>query len=271
MVGAKATKTAQALSRIMPNVGGPSTSKRKLVTSVVHSQLLYAAPIWVPLLDKRPNSVIPIKGNTAKHIESAQRLMGLRVTRAYRTVSFKAATLVASMIPITLLAKERITAHNSTHKRQSLEDTRKDTMMMWQRDWDNTEKGRWTHTLIRNVEKWVSRGFGDVDYFLTQFFTNHGCFNAYLNKIKKIDSPKCSLCGAEFADAKHTIFECDAFVNWRRQLFVEIGRDLTPQNVVDNMLEGKRTWLLISTFIHRAMKYKCEAERTRQAAAPTDN
>jgi len=41
----KATRTASALSRLMPNVGGPSHNKRKLLTSIVHSQLLYATPI----------------------------------------------------------------------------------------------------------------------------------------------------------------------------------------------------------------------------------
>jgi len=78
----KATRTAQALSRILPNMGGSSTAKRKLLASFVHSQLLYAAPVWEPILNHRPDSVVPLKGDTAKHIKSAQRLMALRVTRA---------------------------------------------------------------------------------------------------------------------------------------------------------------------------------------------
>lgn len=36
-VGAKAMETAQALSRILPNLKGPTTAKRKLLSSVVHS------------------------------------------------------------------------------------------------------------------------------------------------------------------------------------------------------------------------------------------
>jgi len=60
--GAKAMKTAQASSRILPNCGGSSTAKRRLLTSVVHSQLLlYAAPIWEPLLDHRADSNIATK------------------------------------------------------------------------------------------------------------------------------------------------------------------------------------------------------------------
>jgi len=36
--------SAVALSRVMPNIG--RTGKRRLLSSVVESQLLYAAPVW---------------------------------------------------------------------------------------------------------------------------------------------------------------------------------------------------------------------------------
>lgn len=42
----KASRTAGALGRLMLNVGGPKPAKRVLLTSVVHSQLLYASPVW---------------------------------------------------------------------------------------------------------------------------------------------------------------------------------------------------------------------------------
>lgn len=45
VVSGKAQQTASALSRLMPNIGGSCTAKRKLLTSVVHSQLLYAVPV----------------------------------------------------------------------------------------------------------------------------------------------------------------------------------------------------------------------------------
>lgn len=43
-VAKKASKTAAALARLMPNIGGPSELKRKLLGTVVDSQLLYAEP-----------------------------------------------------------------------------------------------------------------------------------------------------------------------------------------------------------------------------------
>ena len=43
---AKAIQCGAALTRLMPNIGGPREAKRRLVTSEVKSKLLYAAPVW---------------------------------------------------------------------------------------------------------------------------------------------------------------------------------------------------------------------------------
>lgn len=118
------------------------------------------------------------------------------------------------MPPITILAKERTAVQNATNKSQALHDARRKTMLAWQQDWENAAKGRWTRTLIRDVGKWVNKGYGDISYFLTQALTNRGCFNAYHHKINKADSPICSMCDANIDDAKHTVFECDAYENW---------------------------------------------------------
>jgi hypothetical protein len=42
----KAEKTAAMLARLMPNLGGPSSTRRLLLTTVTTSGLLYGAEIW---------------------------------------------------------------------------------------------------------------------------------------------------------------------------------------------------------------------------------
>lgn len=44
-VAKKAESTATTLARIMPNIGGPSSRKRRALANVVDSVILYAAPI----------------------------------------------------------------------------------------------------------------------------------------------------------------------------------------------------------------------------------
>lgn len=46
-VTGKAARSAAALARLMPNISGPCQWKRRLLASVVESQLMYAAPVWI--------------------------------------------------------------------------------------------------------------------------------------------------------------------------------------------------------------------------------
>lgn len=97
-VADKASRTCACLSRLMPNRDGPVSSKQRLLASVIHSQILYAAPIW-------PGK----SGNCAamRKLASVQRRAALRVTSAYRTVSHGAIMVIAGMPPIDLLARQR--------------------------------------------------------------------------------------------------------------------------------------------------------------------
>ena len=47
IAAAKAIQCGANLARLMPNIGGPREANRRLVASMVHSKLLYAAgPVW---------------------------------------------------------------------------------------------------------------------------------------------------------------------------------------------------------------------------------
>ncbi|XP_053686516.1 uncharacterized protein LOC128736058 [Sabethes cyaneus] len=51
----KAAKAISALSRIMPNNFGPSSSKRRLLASVSSSILRYSGPAWITALQTQRN------------------------------------------------------------------------------------------------------------------------------------------------------------------------------------------------------------------------
>lgn len=95
---AKAERTVAALTRLMPNIGGPGEFKRRILYHVAQSVILYGAPIWRDAMGV----------NTYKNIlTSIQRKMTLRVIRAYRTVSAAAAAVLSSIPPIHLIVDER--------------------------------------------------------------------------------------------------------------------------------------------------------------------
>lgn len=101
---AKATESAKAIGRLMPNIGGPSMAKRAILATVVASKLLYAAPIW---------ATVGIK--TAKNraaMARVQRTIAIRVIREYRTISAEASSVISSTIPADLIAHERARIRN---------------------------------------------------------------------------------------------------------------------------------------------------------------
>jgi len=87
-----------ALSRMLPNIGGPKVGRRLLLARVVASVLLYAAPIWAKALH----------GNMSlrRKLAAPYRLSALRVISGFRTVSYDAALVLAGMIPVNILATE---------------------------------------------------------------------------------------------------------------------------------------------------------------------
>lgn len=98
-------RTAAMLSRLMPNIGGPRAGARKLYTNVLYSIALYGAPVWAGTM----KTDYQIK--TIMH--KAQRTMAIRTARCYRTVSYRAATTLAGIPPVELLA----VAYQQTYRR----------------------------------------------------------------------------------------------------------------------------------------------------------
>lgn len=91
-VANKAKRLVAALSRLMPNIGGPRSCKRRLLGSVVHSTILYAAPVRETALARK---------GARQLFSSLQRSVALRVASAYRTVSEEAALVLAGIPRLT--------------------------------------------------------------------------------------------------------------------------------------------------------------------------
>ena len=211
-VSRKASAVQGALSRIMPNIRGPRQTRRRLLATVVSSVLLYGAPVWAKSLDI---------ATYRKTMSSVQRLSAIRVASAYRTVSHDAVNVVASCPPIDILAEENQRQHRrkkDEQRRVLCEEERPESLRLWQERWDSSTKGRWTHRLIPDITKWVTRQHGEVGYYITQLLTGHGCFRAYLHRFKRSDSPNCHHCGDATEDMEHVFFRSPFYEGHGRNL-----------------------------------------------------
>lgn len=258
----RASRVNTALARIMPNTRGARQGKRVLLASVVTSTLLYGAPIWANAVKQKTFS---------RRLESVQRLSALRVVCAFRTVSDDAVCVLAGMPPIDILAMERQTTYlrrGHGPKKEIRRTAQAESMTVWQGRWDESTKGRWTYRLIPSIERWLNRKHGDVDYHLTQFLTGHGCFRAYLFKYKHEDSPECPVCIGTVETAEHVFFECPRF-NEEINIISPSGYQLTPDNVVDFMLESEDGWNAVSVTVTRITKILRSHERDRNCSRNT--
>jgi len=277
-VSAGAKRAATALGRLMPNVRGPSQSKRQLLMSVVNSRLLYGAQAWSDTIQeaRRPKEVLM----------QAQRTAALRIARCYRSVSDMAAMLLARVPPAPLLAAERRSAAvaKKTGMSRTKPELRMEVIRKWQTMWDATTKASWTKILIPDISRWWYHGPKSVTYHMSQALTGHGCFQKYLYKKKRAHSPECMHCHAPEDDAKHTIFDCPYWDDSRRQLSLSIGRNPVPEDVADLlcmpsteelprgqhrrdrvMEAANRNCLLFCRMVEDILGRKEDLERQRQA------
>jgi len=106
-VAVKARSMASAISRLMPNIGGAGQRKRKLLSTVVASELLYSSPIWAGAL---------VFNRMVENLVRPQRMIALRIVRAYRTVSTGTVLAIAGLIPAHLLCWERDEKYKYTNR-----------------------------------------------------------------------------------------------------------------------------------------------------------
>ncbi|CAB0035479.1 unnamed protein product [Trichogramma brassicae] len=236
----KASRVAGALSQIMPTIGGPRSSRRRLYANVIDSILLYGAPIWSSGTGTRTGT---------RRAKAIHRRACLRVISGRPHLSYEATYVLASIPPLALLADERSRLYQRRHEDARAEE-RQETLRRWQSQWDRSPKGRWTHTLIPNIRSWMERKHGEVDYHLTQLLTGHGYLKttayATTTTLAQIAQPAPHT----VENAEHVFFNCPRFVEGREKLHRQLQEAARPGNIVQLMLADKKNWLAVATFAH---------------------
>ncbi|KAH1022015.1 hypothetical protein HUJ04_011488 [Dendroctonus ponderosae] len=268
----KADNVLKGLSAMMPNIGGPRSSKRKIFAMSLQSIILYAAPVWGKALEIARNKRI---------LMSCQRKSALRCISAYHTVSGEAALVLAGLVPLTLMVEERTRIHNRVRGREAHEgfereiseakrEERDATVERWQREWrpghEESATAVWTKKLIPDIRPWIGRKFGEVTYAVCQFLSGHGCFASYLYKFKRRDSPACAYGDAQEDTPEHMLFQCVRFEQIRVEAELRLGENLTWESVVPMMVRDKHSWDTVTTMMKRMVEIKEGEERQPRTA-----
>jgi hypothetical protein len=264
---------AAALGRVLPNLGGPSSSCRRLYQGVIRSMALYGAPVWADCLSSRTRALL----------RKPQRVIAIRAVRAYRTVAHGAACVLAGTTPWELDALVLAQVHRSRvatrdrGERPCLEESRRvralaqrEALEAWGEALCHPVAGHRTIDAIRPVlEEWVGRRHGRLTYRLVQILTGHGCFGHYLHRVaRREESPRCHHCAAPDDTAEHTLCECPAWRSERRALRATLGgRPLELSTMVRAMLDDPSAWEAAASFCETVLSQKEAAEREREEDA----
>lgn len=202
-------------------------SLRILYKGLFQPLATYGCEMWGPVVLRNKNVM--------RTMISVQRQILIRVCKAYRTISADACCVVAGVIPIDLLVKERINifedVKNGIVRTESKRDRRVETLDAWQGRWTQSDKGRETYLYFPSIRERLKLHM-DWDHYATQYLSGHGNFYAKLHYFKLKQSPYCPLCEEDTEDtAWHTLAQC---------LCLSLERAEIQEILTDNPVEDRR-------------------------------
>lgn len=263
----KAEKVKRALCKLMPNLRGPHENKRRLYAYVVQSVVMYGSPIWFDGFAKSLSVQRPL--------QKIQRQLAIRIVAGYRTVSYEVATILARTPPWILVARkykrtyEKIKRikESKTWSKDREDEIKKEEEIDMQKQWktrikkEDLPSPKLRAAILKWFEEWMRRNHGGMNYHLTQLVTGHGCFNAYLQRMKKIESPMCTYCRIHIDNAEHTLMGCEEWNVERDTLELALDRPINVESMVRAICGSKENWQAVNAFAQGVLSRKEEDEK----------
>ncbi|GBP06988.1 Retrovirus-related Pol polyprotein from type-1 retrotransposable element R1 2 [Eumeta japonica] len=131
---------------------------------------------------------------------------------------------------------------------------------------DAAKKGRWTYRLIPQIDVWLNLNHGEVNYYLTQMVSGHGCFRAYLHSIKRDDLLECTFCPAEPEDAEDVFFVCPRFNLQCDELEKILNQRIQPETLVEASCQHKLPGTLLARLLQKFSRTCVPLKEEEQAA-----
>jgi ribonuclease HI len=132
----------------------------------------------------------------------------------------------------------------------------------WQSRWNQSEKGRYTYSVIPKVclEPWFKKFAADrhTICLINRMMSNHTCTKVHLNRINVINEKICQ-CGDDYETLDHILWGCARYANERNQMLTDLSVvGALPDTPIRDML-GCKHWrglLVICSFLKRCNQKK---------------
>lgn len=213
-------------------------------------------------------------------LRRVQRAIAIRVIAGYRTISYGAATLLASIPPWPLEAKLRARVvrkigelrRRGDDTREAITEVRREGGVLLVRQWDIllNSPGAWgrktTAALSPHLYRWLNRKHGSVNFHVTQLLSGHGSFRHYLWCIGRRDTTRCNHCPCPDDILEHTLMECTAWDAQRLEMLriMKSPHRLDLGGITVSILSDRANLAGFVAFASSVMRAKAEEERRRE-------
>ena len=85
------------------------------------------------------------------------------------------------MMPIKLLAQEQIDLYVALHPVENV--SRENAIKKWQDRWNSSTDGPRSDDPIQDINIWLNRKLGELNFYLVQMLNGHGCCKKYLYRF----------------------------------------------------------------------------------------
>ena len=117
--------------------------------------------------------------------------------------------------------------------------------------------------MIPQVDRWINRRHGEVNYYVSQMLSSHGCFRTYLYKFKHQEYPEYPTCVGIPENAEHVFFTCPRFREQQQNLETAVDLKITPDNLTEVMLASEDGWKATTTFETKVLQDPSRKEEKR--------
>lgn len=190
----------------------------------------------------------------------------LTLTSAYKRTSTDALQIIAGTLPLDVEIQKAAIIRNGITKEAATNIAENEG----QSRWDDSSKGRWTHSFLSCVKIRLILPL-KIDHYVSQMVGGHGDFNAKLSECKLTEDPTCS-CGMEEETAEHGLYNCKLYYKLREDLKNELSMvsiNWKPKN--EEYATTRRSWNALATFARRALVQKEELRQNENEEGLEDD
>ncbi|KAF7490453.1 Putative protein in type-1 R1DM retrotransposable element [Sarcoptes scabiei] len=235
------------LNTFCKNTFGIDAKKRKnLYKGMIRPIMSYGSEIWYDQITKRQ----------IKKLESLEHQILRNSIMAFKTVSKACTNSLAKVETLDTFIQAKKMKFLHKNQIQTINTTDIESFIKEFKANKLNENLELTNETFRQFFTTRIPNYIHTNYYTTQFFTGHGPFNEFLNRIKITNTPTCQCNNASLQNPTHLLLECSKYARIKRKLKLDNTSQLSSfVNSSENFKQFKK----LCKYIHDDLRQNSQS------------